>query len=334
MGRAMRFSIRLNNDLTLPEYVILAQIAEQAGFDQFWVSNDLFLRSAPVILSAIGAATKRIEIGSCILNPYTINPGEMAMLAATMDELTGNRFNLGLAAGAANFLKWVGLSHGQPLAAMRETITAIRALLAGERAPMTGKFLQWGKEAYLRFKAPRLTPIYLGAMGPGMLRLAGELADGVLPLLFPPEHYFGVKPYLEEGMQARGGDLSNFDFAACIWVSLAEDEAAARRTLAEKVAYYGPSLGTLILERLGLTAEDFAPINRAVMVENDMDRACELVDERMLKVGVMGHPEALIARLEPLVEAGARHLSFGPPLGPDLRKAIELLGSRVLPHFR
>ena len=59
----MRFSIRLNNDLTLPEYVALAQIAEKAGFDQFWVSNDLLLRSAPVILSAIGTATERIEIG-------------------------------------------------------------------------------------------------------------------------------------------------------------------------------------------------------------------------------------------------------------------------------
>jgi 5,10-methylenetetrahydromethanopterin reductase len=152
--------------------------------------------------------------------------------------------------------------------------------------------------------------------------------------LFPPEHYFGVQPYLEEGMQSRAENLSNLDFAACFWISLAEDEAAAHRTLAEKIAYYGPSLGTLVLERLGLTAEDFAPISQAVMIENDMDGACELVDERMMHIGVMGQPDALIDRLEPLVEAGARHLSFGPPLGPDLQLAIELLGSRVLPHFR
>ena len=76
----MRFSIRLNNDLTLPEYVTLAQAAEAAGFDQFWVSNDLLLRSGPVILAAVGQATHRIEIGSCILNPYTINPAEIAMV--------------------------------------------------------------------------------------------------------------------------------------------------------------------------------------------------------------------------------------------------------------
>ena len=75
----MRFSLRFNNDLTLPTYIRLAQAAEAAGFDQFWVSNDLFFRSAPVILSAVGAATERIEIGSCIFNPYTINPSGPAL---------------------------------------------------------------------------------------------------------------------------------------------------------------------------------------------------------------------------------------------------------------
>ncbi|MCL4295869.1 MAG: LLM class flavin-dependent oxidoreductase [Anaerolineae bacterium] len=330
----MRFSLRLNNDLPLPEYVTLAQLAELHGFDQFWVSNDLFLRSAPVILSAVAAATREIEIGTCILNPYTIHPSEIAMLAATLDELSGCRFNLGLASGAADFLKWVDLNHGQPLAAMRETIVAIRALLAGERAVIDGKFLHWSGEAYMRFEAPRVTPIYLGAMGPGMLRLAGELADGVLPLLFPPEHYFGVKPYLDEGLAKRADALPPLDFAVCMWVSLAEDRDMARRALAEKVAYYGHTLGPLILDRLGLTTEDFAPIEQAVMVENDIDRACGLVDERMLQIGVVGRPEDLIARLEPLVEAGARHLSFGPPLGPEPRAAIQLLGEQVLPHFR
>jgi 5,10-methylenetetrahydromethanopterin reductase len=330
----MRFSLRLNNDLTLPEYVTLAQLAEIYGFDQFWVSNDLFLRSAPVILSAVAGATHSIEIGTCILNPYTLHPSEIAMLAATLDELSGCRFNLGLAAGAADFLKWIDLSHGQPLAAIRETLHVIRALLAGERADIEGKFLHWSSEAYLRFQAPRVTPIYLGAMGPGMLRLAGELADGVLPLLFPPEHYFAVKPYLDEGLQQRNDTLAPLDFACCLWVSLAEDRAAARRALAEKVAYYGHALGPLILERLGLTTEDFAPIEQAMMVENNMDKACGLVTEPMLRIGVVGQPEDLIARLEPLVEAGANHLSFGPPLGPDLPAAIELLGERVLPHFR
>jgi 5,10-methylenetetrahydromethanopterin reductase len=329
----MRFSLRLNNDLTLPEYVALAQAAEQAGFDQFWVSNDLFLRSAPVILAAVAGATSRIEIGTCILNPYTIHPSEIAMLAATLDELSGCRFNLGLAAGAADFLGWVGLPQSRPLADMRAAIVAIRAMLRGERGPLPGPFAPWTADAYLRFSAPRATPIYLGAMSPGMLRLAGELADGALPLLFPPEHYFGVRPFIDEGIAVRDASLGDLDLAACIWVSLDEDRAAARRALAQKVAYYGHALSPLILDRLGLTREDFAPIERALMTERDEPKALALVDERMLAIGVVGDAQDMIARIEPLARAGARHISFGPPLGPNPLAAVRLLGREVLPYL-
>lgn len=332
-GLTMRFSLRLNNDMTPAKYEALAQAAEAAGFDQFWISHDLFLRSAAAILPLVARATSRIEIGSCIFNPYTLNPAELAMYAATMDEVSDSRFNLGLAAGAQDFLQWVGLAQERPLAAMRETIGAVRRLLLGEVADVDGEFLQWRPEAYLRFSAPRLTPIYVGAMGPKMLGMAGELGDGVLPLLFPPEHYFNVKPLVEAGAERRAPALDALDFAACIWVSLAEDREAARRPLAQKIAYYGPSFSPLILGELGLTVEDFAPIQQALTVERNEAKALAMVDERMLRVGVMGQPSDVIARLEPLVAAGAQHLSFGPPLGPDPLKAVKLLG-QVIEHFR
>ncbi len=328
----MRFSIRLNNDHTLAEYVAFAQAAEAAGFDQLWVSNDLFLRSAPVILAAVAQATTRLEFGTGILNPYTIHPAEIAMLAATLDELSGCRFNLGLAAGAGEFLKWVGIEQATPLAAVRETLLAVRRLLQGERVALDGQFLHWTGEAYLRFTAPRVTPIYVGAMSPQMLALTGELADGALPLLFPPEHYFGVLPLIEAGLARRDPTLGELDLAACIWVSLAADTAAARRVLAHKIAYYGHALSPLIWQRLGVTREDFGPIEQAMMVARDEELALRLVDERMMRIGVVGSPRDVIARLEPLVAAGVRHLSFGPPLGPDPLAAIALLGA-VIRHF-
>ena len=330
----MRFSLRLNNDLTIPEYVEFAQMAEEFGFDQFWVSNDLFLRSAVVILSAVGRETRRIEIGTCILNPYTINPAEIAMMAATLDEASSGRFNLGLAAGAKDFLEWIGLEPSVPVAAVRETINVLRLLMRGERASMNGRFLKWNESAYLRFKPARVEPIYLGALSPQMLQLAGALADGVLPLLFPPEHYFTVRPLVEKGLVKREAQLGELDFAACVWVSLAADTNAARRALANKVAYYGHSLSPLILERLGLTVDDFNLIENALQVERNEERAIALVTDKMLAIGVVGDTDSIIARLEPLVKAGVRHLSFGPPLGPDPRAAIELLGTQVLPYFR
>jgi 5,10-methylenetetrahydromethanopterin reductase len=229
-------------------------------------------------------------------------------------------------------MKWIGVEYRTPVAAVRESVAAIRRLLAGD-AGVDAETLHWTKDAYLRFRPTRITPIYIGAMGPEMLRLAGEIGDGVLPLLLPPEHYFTVRPMLEEGTKTRSSALRPLDFACCIWVSLSSDPRAARRALAEKIAYYGSALSPLILERLSLTREDFAIIERAVVQERDMDKASSLVDERMLRIGVVGGPRDVIQRLEPLVAAGARHLSFGPPLGPDPLETIELLGREVLPYF-
>jgi 5,10-methylenetetrahydromethanopterin reductase len=330
----VKFSLRFNNDLPVSDYIRLAQAAESAGFDQFWVSDDLFLRSAPVILTAVAGATTRLEIGTCILNPYTIHPAEIAMLAATLDEWSGGRFNLGLAAGAGDFLGWVGLEQTKPLTAIRETIQAVRGLLAGERVAIQGEFLRWTEEAYLRFKPARQVPIYLGAMSPNMLRAIGELADGGLPLLFPPEHYATVQPYLAEGAAQAGRSLDAVDVAACIWCSLAEDRAAAEAVLKDKIAYYGHALSPLILERLGLTQADFGPIERAIMVEHDPLKARGMVTDAMLRIGVVGTARDLIPRLEGLVQMGARHLSFGPPLGPDPLAAIAILGREVLPYFK
>jgi 5,10-methylenetetrahydromethanopterin reductase len=324
----MKFSIRLNNDLPVADYVALAQTAEAAGFDQFWVSNDLLLRSVPVILTTIAQATTRIEIGTCVVNPYTIHPAEIAMLAATLDEVSDGRFNLGIAAGGAELLKWVNITQEQPLAETRRAIAQINALLSG------GSAEGWTPEAYLRFTPRRRVPVYLGAMGPKMLRLAGEVADGVLPLLFPPEHFATVRPLVEAGAAAAGRAIADIDLAACIWVSLSDDARAAETALRDKIAYYGAGLSPLILARLGVTKADFGPIEHAMMTERDPEKARALVTEKMLRIGVVGTAQNLIARLDTLVAMGARHLSFGPPLGPDPLAAVEQLGSDVLPHYR
>ncbi len=329
----MKFSVRFNNDRPVAEYITLAQAAEQAGFDQFWVSNDLFLRSAVVILTAVAQATTSIEIGTCILNPYTINPAEIAMIAATLDEVSGGRFNLGLSSGAEDFLGWVGITPTLPRTAVIETVTTIKRLLTGERAASNGQFLQWSDETYLRFATQRRVPIYVGAMSPNMLRVIGSVADGGLPLVFPPEHYQTVMPYIREGAEQAARDLESVDVAACIWCSIGDDYKAAVDTLKEKIAYYGHAFSPTILSNLGLTRADFAEIEQAVMADNDVEKAKSLVTEPMLQIGIAGTIRDLIKRLEKLVEMGVKHISLGPPLGPNPLAAITAIGSEVLPYF-
>ena len=328
----MRFSLRLNNDLTVPQYIELAQQAETLGFDQFWVSNDLFLRSGGVILTAVALNTRRIQVGSCVLNPYTMNAAEIAMLAATLNEASDGRFLLGISAGAAEFLGWIGLRHGKPLTATREAVVAIRQLLGSGTVESDGEFLSWGSEAYMRFPVERQVPIYIGAMGPRMLEMAGEVGDGALPLLFPPERYFIAREQVGRGLASRKETNADFDFATCIWVSASRDRAAARRALAQKVAYYGSAMNETLLADLGLSRSDFEPVSRALIEEKDEAGAIDLVTDDMLRIGVVGEASDIIERLEPLVAAGASHISFGPPLGPDFGEAVRILG-KVVRHF-
>lgn len=330
----MKFSLRFNNDLPARDYLNFAQAAEAAGFDQFWVSNDLFLRSAPVILSAIAMATERIEIGTCILNPYTIHPAEIAMFAATLDELSGGRFNLGISSGAEDFIGWLGLDFDLPRSRVVESIRAIKKLTSNENAATRGRVLRWTEEAWLRFESSRRTPIYLGAMSPKMLEEIGAIADGGLPLLFPPEHYQNILPHVERGLRRAGRKLDDIDLAACIWCSISADQEAAEAVLADKIAYYGHAMSPLILEQLGLTQKDFEPIRRAYHLEGDTEGARRMVTAQMLRIGIAGGSDALIERLEGLAQLGVRHLSFGPPLGPDILAAIDAIGRDVIPRYK
>jgi 5,10-methylenetetrahydromethanopterin reductase len=331
----VRFSIRLNNDLPVAAYAELAQAAEAAGFDQIWVSHDLFLRSVWVILTTMARATTRIQVGTCVVNPYTTHPAEIAMGAATLDELSGGRFLLGVSSGANAFMRWVGIEQPRPVAAVAETVRAVRGLLAGESPDtLSGSFVRnWTREAYLRMPV-RPVPIYVGAMGPRMLRLIGEVADGGLPLLFPPEIYERAIGQVRTGAAAAGRDVSSIDVAACVWCSVANTRAAAEAPLRDKVAYYGPALGPTILGDLGLTAMDFEPIRVALHVERDAAKARALVTAPMLRIGIAGSPDEVVERLRGLQRSDASHLSFGPPLGADPLHDIAVLGREVLPRLR
>jgi len=330
---SLTFSIRLNNDLAVRELIRIAKTAEDHGFDQIWVSNDLFLRSGPIILAAIAQHTKAIKIGSGILNPYSIHPSEIAMMAATLQEVSGGRFLLGIGAGAEEFLAWAGLERPKPLTRTRETIIAIRALLAGKSpSDVPGSGEGWKPRAQLG-TGGRHTPIYVGAMSPKMLAMAGEHADGVLPLLYPPEHFSTAAAQVAEGAERAGRKLTEIDLPACFWASVHNDPERASAELAGKIAYYGASFAPFLLSRAGLTVSDFGPIQEA-LAEGDTARARSLVTPTMLGLGIAGNAHDVVTRCQGLMSAGATHLSFGPPLGPDPEHAVYTLGEQVLPELR
>jgi len=326
---ALTTSLRLNNDVSVAEFVELATLAESLGFDQIWISNDLFFRSATVIVAAAALATSAIGLGPCILLPYSIHPAEIAMIAVTLQELSGGRFLLGLAAGAEDFLSWAGIDRPAPLQRTREAIVAIRALCAGESpAEVPGTGSRWGAEARLRVPGSP-TPIYLGAMSPRMLELIGEVADGGLPLLYPPESITDTMAHVGAGVTLAGRQPADVDVAACIWVSIDDDPQRARRPLAEKLAYFSPSFPPTVLARVGVEPASLVGLRHIDPVD-----AVDLVPPALMSLGVCGTPADVAGRCRGLIAAGARHISFGPPLGADRHQAVRLLGERVIPELR
>ena len=162
-------------------------------------------------------------------------------------------------------------------------------------------------------------PIYVGAMGPRMLRMTGRVADGALPLLFPPSHYRVAAGQIAEGAALAGRDAQAIDVAACIWCSIDRNAERARAAMAAKIAYYGPSFGADLLARAGLSAADFDAGD---------------ITLKMLELGICGGPDDVLAACSRLVTDGARHISFGPPLGPEPEEALRVLASEVVPRLR
>ena len=120
-----------------------------------WFPHDTFMRHTWVTTSAVATATERIEIGSVGTNPYTTHPVELATYAATLDELSGGRFILGMGLHTLDMIGWAGVDGSDYLQRHREAVHLIRGLWRGEVMEYDGEVFQWGPECYLRFKPLR-----------------------------------------------------------------------------------------------------------------------------------------------------------------------------------
>jgi 5,10-methylenetetrahydromethanopterin reductase len=331
----LRFSISLNSGHgPTAEAVRLAVLAEKNGLECVWYCQDLFQRDVWVFLTAAAAHTKEIGLGTGIVTPYTVNPAELAMHAATLDEYSGGRVRLGVSVGAVEFLRWVGIEAKRPLSAMRESIELIRRLLKGERVEHEGRaFRGWTRDAYMRFEPLRdRIPVYLGAQSRRMLELTGEIADGGLPLLFPPEYIEDVLGHISRGAARAGRRIEDLDVVGCIWFSVSDDPEAAMDALRGLVSFYGPHLAPEMIGKVGLRPEDFDPIREALSAQ-DYERARALVTEEMARIAIHGTPEDCVERIDRLIDRGLTHVRFGPPLGPNPEETIRLIGEEIIPHF-
>src|SRR5438552_5439632 len=223
---------------TLDESVARAKSAERLGFESVWTTQMPDARDASLVLAAYASHTQRVKLGTGVLPIYTRHPTAMAQMAASLDELSGGRFILGL--GVSHQVTvggmW-GLRLENPVAAMREYLQILRASFSEGSADQGGEHFS----AHWSYSAPRNAqlPIYVAALGERMLRLAGELADGVSLWMCPPAYVRDqVVPQVRAGRERAGKPLEGFEIMAAVPVCLAADPPKARDAFRETVKRY------------------------------------------------------------------------------------------------
>jgi F420-dependent oxidoreductase-like protein len=249
-----------------------------------------------------------------------------AMTAATLDQLSGGRFRLGLGLSGPQVAEgWHGQRFGRPLARARDYLSVVRMALERKRVSYQGETLELplpdgpGKALKLTITPaqPRL-PIYLGAMGPRNLALAGELADGWLGFLFAPEHAATFGEHLAAGAARAGRDLDGFDVAPNVQVHISDDLAAARDTMRPFLALYIGGMGSrernFYTEQAGRYGFEEAArtVQEHYLAGNRAEAMAALPDELIDLVTLCGPAARVRERLAAHREAGVGTLLAAP----------------------
>ncbi|MEE8110981.1 MAG: LLM class flavin-dependent oxidoreductase [bacterium] len=339
-NRFDHFGICLTCRLPTPDIVRYAKLADEAGIGSVWVNESHYYRSALSALSAAAAVTRRILLGTGVVSTFARHPAFTAMDAATIDELSGGRFILGI--GATPVWGEVSpLRDGErPLAAMREATEIVRGLLARNLVDYRGKSFtmlesdhrcEWG--ASLNFQPVRdKIPIFYGVNGPKLLRLAGKMADGVL-LTNPttPKYVRECRAIIEEGAREAGRSLTDFTVAAFVTFSVGDEREKARDAVREMLATYVDHVGVKRADILGLTEAEVAGFKEAMQSGRAKAAAKLVKDDLIDRLAVAGTAEECADRFTAYIEAGLDVPVAFHTLGPNRERAIRIIGEKLIP---
>lgn len=213
---------------SLDEAVSKVQVAENAGYESVWVTH-IAAREPLQVLAHYAHHTERIGLGTGVIPIFLRHPALLAMEAATLDEVSGGRLSLGIGVShRVTVEQWYGLELDDPVGRMREYVTIVRSIFQTGRADLEGEHYT-SRFGLMGFEARTDVPLLFAALAPRMLRLAAELADGVVLWMCSPSYIREtVRPVLEETLAEVGRDPGSLDVIAAVPLALTEDPGAAR----------------------------------------------------------------------------------------------------------
>lgn len=318
--------------------VALAREADRLGYAVVWAA-EAYGSDSPTVLSWIAAQTTRIDVGSDVMQIPARTPACTAMTAATLDGLSGGRFRLGLGVSGPQVSEgWHGVRFDRPLQRTREYVEIVRSALARDRLSYQGEHFTLplpdgpGKALRLTVHPVREhVPLYLAAIGPRNLELAGEIADGWLAVFFAPEHAAESLDRLRAGRERAGAaGLEGFDVVPTVPVVIGEDLEECAAPVRAYTALYLGGMGSRsrnfynrLAVRMGY-GEAAARIQDLYLDRKPREAAAAVPLELVDRTALIGPVERVRDRLAAYAEAGVTTLSVAPMQGAVEQRAQTL----------
>ena len=283
------------------------KLAESLGYESVYVTH-IAARDPFIVLTAYATATEHIRLGTGVTPIYARTPVATAQAAATIDEHSGGRMVLGIGVSHRPTVEhWYGQSIDKPVREMREYVAAVRAILDGEDPPPGDK---WPTSFHFMGYAARADlPIYIAGLSPAMLRLAGEVADGVVLWLCEPTYIREVVvPEVTKGREKAGKPFDGFDIVAAVPSAVTDDPGAARDVMRnDLVPYFSLPFYRAMIERSGF--------------EPDIEKADGFIDT----LAAIGTAEQANTVIDRYFEAGATSPCVGPIAKTDFEATLRAL---------
>jgi F420-dependent oxidoreductase-like protein len=283
------------------------KLAESLGYESVYVTH-IAARDPFTVLTTYAAATERIRLGTGVTPIYARTPVATAQAAATLDEYSGERMVLGLGVSHRPTVEgWYGQKIDKPVREMREYLGVVRAILRGEEPPPSEKWPTGFQ--FMGYQARPDLPIYIAGLSPAMLRLAGELADGVILWLCEPTYIREVVvPEVTKGREKAGKPLDGFDIVAAVPSAVTDDPDAAREVMRnDLIPYFHLPFYRAMIERSGF--------------EPDIEKAEPFINA-LAAIGTADEAKAVI---DSYLEAGTTSPGVGPIPRTDFAATLRAL---------
>ena len=307
-----------------------ARTAEELGYNELWFAEDCFFTGGIAGATAALAGTKEIPIGLGIVSALVRHPAILAMEIATLARMYPGRLLPGLGLGVPDWMRQIGLLPKSPLTALRECLTTTCRLLAGEEVTFKGDLY--------RFDRVKLThvphgpiPMYMGVVGPKMLQLSGEIADGtVVSVLAAPDYVRWLRERVREGAARSGRSAAKHRVVTYVFCSIDKDRQRARDALRPIIAFYLVAVGRCALTEVPGCAD----LLEKLIAKGGVDAVTkEMPDEWLDELGVAGDPAECAEKIKRYLDTGSDSVVIFPSPAERAEEIVRTVAKDVFPRL-